>query len=121
MFSKLDILTLGEEKATSLGVKPETIKKIFFLLASLVVSSCVASAGIIGFVGLIIPHFFRRFIGNEHRILLPATFLGGGIFLLLADTGARTIIYPIELPVGVITGIIGGLFFLIFFLRIKRW
>lgn len=118
---KLDILTLGEEKATSLGVKPETTKKIFFLLASLVISSCVASAGIIGFVGLIIPHFFRRFIGNEHRILLPATFLGGGIFLLLADTGARTIIYPIELPVGVITGIIGGLFFLIFFLRVKRW
>jgi len=118
---KLDILTLGEEKATSLGVKPETTKKFFFLFASLIISVCVASTGMIGFVGLVIPHFFRWFMGTEHRVLLPVTFLGGGIFLLLADTCARTIIYPVEIPVGVITGTIGGLFFLIFFLRTKRW
>lgn len=118
---KLDILTLGEEKATSLGVEPESGKKIFFLLASLIVSACVSSTGMIAFVGLIIPHFFRWIVGTEHPTLLPAAFLGGAIFLLLADTCARTIIYPVEIPVGVITGIVGGTFFLIFFLKSKKW
>lgn len=116
---ELNILTLGEEKATSLGIQTETVKKLLFLITSLIVGACVSAAGLVGFVGLIIPHFFRWLSGSDQRILLPASFLGGAIFLGLADTLARTIVYPIELPVGIITGIIGGLFFLIFFVRSK--
>ncbi|HCJ67335.1 MAG TPA: iron ABC transporter permease [Elusimicrobia bacterium] len=122
VFSReLNILTLGEEKATSLGIPTETVKKLLFLVTSLIIGTCVSAAGLVGFVGLIIPHFFRWLSGSDQRILLPASFLGGAIFLGLADTLARTIIYPIELPVGVITGIIGGLFFLIFFVRSRQW
>ncbi len=122
VFSReLNILSLGEEKATSLGIPAETVKKLLFLVTSLIVGACVSAAGLVGFVGLIVPHFFRRLSGSDQRILLPASFLGGAIFLGLADTLARTIIYPIELPVGVITGMVGGLFFLIFFVKNKQW
>lgn len=118
---ELNILSLGEEKATSLGLETELMKKLFFVIASLIIGACVSAAGIVGFVGLIIPHFFRWIIGPNQRVLLPASFMGGAIFLGLADTFARTIIYPIELPVGVISGIVGGLFFIIFFLKSKQW
>jgi iron complex transport system permease protein len=119
--SEIDILTLGEEKATHLGVDTQKTLKILFVVSSLIAGVCVSASGIIGFVGLIIPHFMRRFTGPGHGILIPASALGGAIFLSLADTAARTIIYPVELPVGVITGIFGGTVFLIFLLRTKKW
>jgi len=121
LFSRdMDLLTLGEEKARHLGVDVSLIRRVLFLFSSIVTGACVASTGIIGFVGLMVPHFMRRFTGPAHGVLLPASAIGGAILLILADTLARTIIYPLELPVGVITGIFGGVFFLIFFLRSKR-
>lgn len=120
-FSKdIDLLTLGEEKAYHLGLNVDMTRRILFLLASLITGACVAGSGIIGFVGLMIPHFMRKITGPSHRILLPASAIGGAIFLVLSDTLAKTINYPIELPVGVITGIFGGIFFLIFFLKQKN-
>lgn len=107
----LNALSLGEEEALHLGVNVERSKRLLFVLASLLTGLCVSSAGIIGFVGLVVPHFVRMFVGEDHRILLIAAFLCGAIFLVLCDTLARTIIAPLELPVGVITGILGGALF----------
>lgn len=110
----LNALSLGEEEAIHLGVNVENIKKILFVLASLITGCVVAVSGIIGFVGLVVPHFMRMFVGSDHRILLPTSFLSGGIFLVICDTFARTVIVPMQLPVGVVTGIIGGILFIYF-------
>lgn len=118
---EIDLLTLGEERAAHLGMEAEGVKKMLFLVASLITGAAVAATGIIGFVGLIVPHFLRRFTGPNHRLLIPAAALGGAVFLALSDTLARTIVAPIELPVGVITGILGGFFFLTFLLKAKKW
>jgi iron complex transport system permease protein len=104
----LNALGLGEEEAAHLGVDVVKVKKILFLLASLLTGTAVACAGVIGFVGLVVPHFMRRLVGRDHRILIIVCWLAGGLFLLLSDTLARTIIAPLELPVGVVTGIVGG-------------
>jgi iron complex transport system permease protein len=118
LFSRdLDILTLGDEKAVHLGIDTVRSKTILFITASFITAVCVAATGVIGFVGLMLPHLMRRFTGPGHRILLPAAALAGGIFLILCDTVARSIVAPLELPVGVITGLIGGLFFLMFILK----
>lgn len=108
----LNALILGEEEALHLGIDVEKTKRRLFILASLLTGFSVSVAGIIGFVGLVIPHFVRMIIGRDHRILLVASFLSGGAFLIFCDTIARTIISPLELPVGVITGILGGGVFL---------
>ena len=122
IFSRdLNILTLGEEKALHLGVNSVQVKKILFIAASFITGACVAASGIIGFVGLIIPHFMRKIVGVDHRLLLPASCIAGAIFLILCDTLARIIIRPLELPVGVITGLFGGIFFLTFLLKSKHW
>jgi len=97
-----------------LGIEVEKVKKQLFILSSLMTGVAVSVSGIIGFVGLVVPHFIRMLIGSDHRIVMPAAFLLGGTFLVLCDTVARTVIAPIELPVGVITGIIGGTAFLYF-------
>jgi len=121
IFSReIDIITLGEEKAAYLGVDAARTNKILFIFSSLITGACVSVSGIIGFVGLMVPHIVRRFSGPAHRILIPASILAGGAFLVIADTIARTIVTPVELPVGVITGIFGGIFFLIFFITSKR-
>ncbi len=111
---ELNALSLGEEEALHLGINIERTKTILFIIASLVTGVVVSITGIIGFVGLVVPHFMRMLVGPDHRILLPTSFLGGGIFLLLCDTLARTVIQPLELPVGVITGVIGGSIFIYF-------
>lgn len=116
---RLNAFGLGEEEAMHLGINVEKTKKILFFLASLLTGCSVSVSGIIGFVGLVIPHFMRTLIGNDHRILLFTSFLTGGIFLLICDTLARTIVAPLELPVGVITGIIGGSVFIYFLSRRK--
>ncbi len=114
-----DLMSLGDEKAISMGLNMEKEKKLALMLCCVIVGFCVSLAGIIGFVGLIIPHITRFFFGPMHKRALPVNFLIGGSFLVLADTAARTLIRPVEIPVGVITGFFGGLFFLAILLRGK--
>ena len=113
----LNALRLGEEKAKHLGINTDTAIKLLFLMSSMLAGVSVAVAGIIGFVGLIIPHVMRLLVGSDYRILLVSSFLSGAIFLVLSDVIARTIIAPNELPIGVITGIIGGIVFLLMMSR----
>ena len=115
----LNVMLLGEEPAQHLGIEVETLKKIMILSTSLITAAAVSVSGIIGFVGLIIPHVMRILVGPDHRILLPSSALVGGIFLVWADTLARTIIAPIELPVGIITALSGAPFF-IYLLRTRK-
>jgi len=110
-------LCLGDEIARSRGVQVERVKNLSFLVTSILVGASVSVAGPIVFVGLIIPHTLRLLIGSDYRILLPATALGGGGFLVLCDTIARLAISPAEIPVGVITAMLGGPFFLFILLR----
>ena len=109
----LNALRLGEAKAKHLGINTNIVVRILFFLASLLTGIAVSVAGVIGFVGLVVPHLIRLLIGNDYRILLGGSFLGGAIFLILSDTFARTIIAPNELPIGVITGLVGGLVFIV--------
>ena len=116
----LNALRLGEEKAMHLGINTNVAVRVLFILASLLAGICVAVAGVIGFVGLIIPHLLRLVFGSDYRILLISSFLFGGSFLVLSDVVARTIIAPNELPIGVITGIIGGVVFIVMMSRKKN-
>ena len=106
----LNIMALGERTADTLGVETARVKKMLLLCASLITAICVSVSGIIGFVGLIIPHLLRMILGPDNRVLLPACFLGGGILLLGADTITRAWL-PSEIPIGVLTSLIGGPFF----------
>ncbi len=108
----LNALQLGDEEALNLGINTENVKKILFVLTSIITGLSVSIAGIIGFVGLIVPHFVRLLISRDYRLILILSFLSGAVFLIACDTMARTVISPIELPVGVITGILGGLLFI---------
>jgi len=103
----LDLLSLGEESAKHLGADVERSKRIVYLATSLLTAASVAVCGIVGFVGLVVPHAIRRLWTPMHRELLPAAFLAGGAFLVLADALARTIVRPLELPVGAVTAIVG--------------
>ncbi|HBA53002.1 MAG: iron ABC transporter permease [Syntrophorhabdus aromaticivorans] len=107
----MNALSLGEEEAAHLGIDVERTKKILFLIAAVLTGISVSVAGIIGFVGLVVPHFTRMIAGYDHRGLLVLSFITGAGFLIFCDTLARTIISPVELPVGVITGILGGVLF----------
>ena len=115
----LNVMTLGEAPAAHLGLHVERTKKLFFLIASLMTGATVAACGLIGFVGLIVPHTVRLMLGPDHRRLVPASALAGAMFLVVADTFARTVIAPLEIPIGVITAMIGGPFFL-FLLRRRK-
>jgi iron complex transport system permease protein len=108
----LNVLTLGEETARSLGVNTEQVKKQLFALTALLTGAIVSVSGMIGFVGMVIPHAVRLLIGSDHRLLLPASALVGGMFLTVADTIARTIMASAEIPVGIVTALVGGPFFL---------
>jgi iron complex transport system permease protein len=112
----LNLLATGEESARQLGVEVERTRRAVFFAASLLVGAAVSVSGMIGFVGLIVPHLLRLLLGPDQRLLLPASFLGGAAFLVWADTLARTLLAPVELPVGVVTALTGGPFF-IFLLR----
>jgi iron complex transport system permease protein len=108
----LDLLSLGSDVAASRGVSVEASQRWLFFGASLMVGGIVSACGPIGFVGMMAPHVARRLVGPGHRILLPASALLGGAFLVVCDTVARTVMAPMELPVGVITAFVGGPFFL---------
>ncbi len=108
---ELNLITAGEETAFQLGAEVERTKKLSLLLVSLMIGLVVSFSGLIGFVGLIVPHLFRMAFGSDHRLLIPLASLGGAIFMIAADTLARTLISPSELPVGVITAFMGAPFF----------
>jgi iron complex transport system permease protein len=115
----LDLMLLGEEKAHQLGVNIHRLQRILTLAASLLVAAAVSFSGIIAFVGLVIPHMVRLLIGPNHKQLLPTATLTGAIFLLIADTVARMILSPLELPVGIITAFLGAPFFIYLLRRNK--
>lgn len=115
----INAMALGEEDALHLGINTKKTKQLLLITASILTGISVSIAGVIGFVGLLVPHLMRMFVGEDHRILLVSSFLCGGIFLIFCDTLARTIIAPIQLPVGVITGIIGGSVFVVLLSRPK--
>lgn len=118
----LNALLLGESEARHLGVNVDKVKRQVILLSALAVGAAVAVAGMIGFVGLIVPHLVRMTLGPDHRYLLPASAMLGGLFLLCADMISRTLIAPAELPIGLITSIIGGPFFIaLIIFRAKRF
>ncbi len=110
----LNVLLLGEEDAQSLGIEVERTKRLLLAGSSIITAAAVAVAGVIGFVGLIIPHMMRLVVGADHRILIPTSALAGGTFLVIADTFARS--GPAEVPVGIVTAAVGAPFFL-FLLR----
>lgn len=110
----LNIMSLGRRSSDSLGVETARIRKILLLSASFVTAICVALTGIIGFIGLIVPHLMRYIVGPDNRILIPSSAFAGAILLLLADTLTRAVL-PVEVPIGVLTALIGGPFFCIIF------
>ncbi len=111
--NSLNALRLGESNAKHLGINTGLAIRVLFIIASLMTGVSVAVAGVIGFVGLVIPHLMRMVVGSDFRVLLITSFLGGGVFVVLSDIIARIIIAPNELPIGVITGIIGGTVFIV--------
>ncbi len=116
----LNALALGEEAAQSLGVHVDRVRLVLVGIASLLAATAVSVSGVIGFVGLLVPHALRLVVGSDHRLLLPASFLAGATFLTLADTVARTLMAPTELPVGIVTALCGGPFFLYLLRQRKR-
>ncbi len=117
---RLNTLALGEEYATHLGVSVQQTRIAVIAIGSILTAAAVALGGLISFTGLIIPHMMRMILGPDHVRLLPATALAGALFLLVADTAARTVIAPSELPVGVLTAFIGGPFFLYLLRKARR-
>ncbi|WP_244926607.1 FecCD family ABC transporter permease [Leptospira wolffii] len=116
----LDALALGEADAFHTGFKVKKIRNLTILLSSLLVGISISLTGNIGFVGLIVPHILRMLLGPGHRVLLPASLLGGGLLVAIADLTARTIVFPSELPIGIIACGLGGTFFLVLILRSKH-
>jgi iron complex transport system permease protein len=108
----LNLLSVGDDAAASRGVDVVRVHRIAFVSASLATSAAVSLAGPIGFVGIVVPHLVRLLVGVDHRIVLPASALFGASFLVACDLAARTLMAPVEIPVGVITALLGGPFFL---------
>lgn len=120
VYSKdLNVMLLGGERAKQLGVDVDKVKKILIAASAMLAGAAVSVSGLIGFVGLIIPHTVRMIIGPDNRILIPSTALAGAIFLVMADTMSRIILAPKELPVGIITALFGAPFF-IYLLRLRK-
>jgi iron complex transport system permease protein len=117
---QLNILSVGDRDARSVGVPVERVQLTAFAIAAFITAVAVSLSGLIGFVGLIIPHAVRIVFGPDHRQLVPLSSLAGAMFLVVADTIARTVVAPAQLPVGVITAMMGGPFFLILLIRYSR-
>lgn len=116
----LNAFALGEEQAQHLGVSVRRVKLTVMVAVSVLLGVCVSIGGTIGFVGLVIPHMVRLVLGPDHRRLLPASLLAGAVFLLLADLVGRTLLSPIELPIGVVTSLVGAVAFLVIFYRSRK-
>ena len=116
----LNLLLAGSETARSLGVEVERVKKILLLATTLMVAFCVATCGVIGFVGLVVPHCLRLIVGPDNRRVVPCAIFAGGLFLLLCDTLSRTLLMPSELPVGSLTALVGAPLFIYLLYRNKK-
>ncbi len=116
----LNIMLTGEETANSLGVEVERVKKYLLLVCSVIVAACVSVSGIIGFVGIIIPHTVRLIAGSDHRGLLPFSIIGGAAFMVICDTIARIAVPPVEIPVGAVTSIFGAPYFIYLLTKSKK-
>ena len=116
----LNVVTLGDEEAAHLGVSHESLRVRIIVLSALMVGIGVALTGVIAFLGLVVPHLIRMTLGSSHQIVLPGSALLGGLLLLVADTLARTVFAPAELPVGILTALVGGPFFVFLILREQR-
>ncbi len=116
----LNALQLGDELAKSLGVRVMRMRTILIFLSALLAAVSVSVAGMLGFVGLIVPHIMRLLIGSDHEYLLPCAAIAGGAVVTLADTAARTLFSPLEIPVGIFMSFIGGPFFLYLLKRRMR-
>lgn len=110
--SALNLLQLGEEEAHYLGVDVRVVQRILLLCSALLVAAAVAVCGVIGFIGLVVPHLIRMWLGSDHQAVIPGSVLAGAFLLLLADTAARTLVAPAEMPVGLLTSILGAPWFL---------
>jgi iron complex transport system permease protein len=117
--NELNIISLGEEQAENLGVNVKRTRILLLVGTSLLVAGSVSISGIIGFVGLIIPHMLRMIVGPNHKILIPLSIIGGAAFLIFMDAVSRWIISPDELPIGILTALLGAPFF-IYVMRTKR-
>ncbi len=117
LWKQLNIFSLGEEKAISLGLDPEKKRYLWLVISGIITGYCVSLGGLIGFVGLVVPHAVRIIVGADHKKTIPSCILAGGGFLVIADTLARSIVRPFEIPVGVISGFLGGILFVIILLR----
>jgi iron complex transport system permease protein len=116
---RMNLLLMGEERARELGIDSQSTRRNLMIVAALTTAAAVAFSGLIGFVGLMVPHIMRLLVGPDHRRLLPASALFGALLLLVADTVARTVMAPAEIPVGIITAAVGGPFFL-YLLRVRK-
>lgn len=116
----LDVLSVGEEEAGTLGVRPALVRGVVVVAASLAAAAAVAVAGLIGFVGIIVPHTVRLLGGPSYRLIVPLSLVAGGAFLVLADVAARTLLSPAEIPIGVVTAFIGGPFFVLVLRTARR-
>ncbi len=116
----LNAISIGEEEAVHLGIDTQNIKKIIILVTALITASLICICGIIGFVGLIVPHMMRLIVGPNHKILIPTTCLAASVFIILCDLFSRTLFSPIEIPIGVLTAIIGAPVFIILLKKGKR-
>jgi iron complex transport system permease protein len=116
---KLNLIILGDEDAYSLGINPARYRMVFVILTALMTSACVAHFGIVGFVGLITPHLLRMFVGADHRVLVPFSFMAGAIIMIWSDVLARTLATS-EIPLGIITGLLGSPFFFWLLFRPSR-
>jgi iron complex transport system permease protein len=119
--AELNALSLGEETAGHLGVDVLPVRTRLFLAASLATGAAVSVSGLVGFVGLVVPHALRSLVGADHRLLVPASALAGATALVVADTVARSVLPPAEVPVGVITALVGAPFFLVLLKRRRGW
>lgn len=117
---ELNAFAIGEENARHIGVNVRRVKLTLLIAVSALIGICVSVGGTIGFVGLVTPHMVRLIVGPNHRKLLPASLFGGAVFLMLADLIARTLLDPIELPIGVVTSLVGAVVFVIIFYRARR-
>jgi iron complex transport system permease protein len=121
LFSRdLNLIVLGEDSASSLGISVKKSRLTFLLISTIITASAVAVSGVIGFVGLIVPHAMRIITGPDHRTLIPYSMFGGAILLLISDTIARTIMAPTEIPVGIVTSLLGAPFFLFLLNRMRN-
>lgn len=120
MAARLNLLQLGDEEAHYLGVNARVLQRVLLLCSAVLVAASVAISGVIGFIGLVVPHLMRMWLGPDHRGLIPGSLLAGAILLLIADTLARTVAAPAEMPVGLLTSLLGAPWFLWLIFRQER-